>query len=73
MMFKFLICFSGSQNNLNLCNGSLISSEKHVLVPKKQNNSPNGQKKPTVSNFEGKFIYSTEILSNFYTDNHHKI
>ncbi|XP_055917306.1 ATP-binding cassette sub-family G member 1 isoform X2 [Eupeodes corollae] len=35
----------GSQNNL--CNGSI--SGNHILAPKVQNNSPNGQKKGTVT------------------------
>ncbi|XP_055917303.1 ATP-binding cassette sub-family G member 1 isoform X1 [Eupeodes corollae] len=38
-------CTTNSQNNL--CNGSI--SGNHILAPKVQNNSPNGQKKGTVT------------------------
>lgn len=46
----FFFIYSGSQNNLNICNGSIVGSvsEKHGLV-RKVPNEMSGQKKPTVS------------------------
>ena len=48
----FTFVCSGSQNNLNLCNGSMMgnNNEKHGLVKKVQNQQ-NSQRKPTVSKF----------------------
>lgn len=43
-----MLLSSGSQNNL--CNGGVVTTTMgQGLVPKVQNNSPNGFKKPTVS------------------------